>query len=146
MPRSGRRSGYLRGCPTGQTHSATLFPGMRPAYPGEGSAGPRPVGRPTAVPSELARELEGGGAGAQCGAGAGAWCRPSCCCVFSLICFFFFFFFLPVSFPSLCSHRLACEFPGLCSGALCALLRGGGGRGGRVCGASTATLFDADPC
>lgn len=105
--------------------------------PGRGlrGRGPCSVGPPTPVPSELARELEGGGAGAQCGAGVGAWCRPSCCCVFSLICFFFFFFFLPVSFPSLCSHRLACEFPRLCSGAPCAPLRRGEGMRGIHCDA-----------
>lgn len=47
-------------------------------------------GRPLRSPASWPASLRVGGAGAQCGAGAGAWCRPSCCCVFSLICFFFF--------------------------------------------------------
>ena len=61
---------------------------------------------------------------------AGGWCRPSCCCVFSLICFFF----LPVSFPSLCSHRPACESSrGLLSSPVRAPAQGGG-RAGRQAG------------
>lgn len=121
-----------RAAPARRAHSAASFRAALPAHPEEAAAGRGPVlgGATRSGPSERDPEPEGGGARAQCGARAGGWCRPSCCCVFSLICFFF----LPVSFPSLCSHRPACESSrGLLSSPVRAPAQGGG-RAGRQAG------------
>lgn len=123
------RAGVLgpRGGSAGRALSAALLPGGATGASrgsGGGTEGPCSAGQPGS--NEPDREPEGGGARAQCGARAGGCSRPSCCCVFSLICFFF----LPVSFPSLCSHRPACESSrGLLSSPVRAPAQGGGRAG-----------------